>query len=201
MRAVLRSDNIRDMYEQSSREELRHLLSAGVLKDKLAKSGLVLLAYELLKKSLIERPKGFYSTNGTSPDREYVEQVLSGDPNPLIATCMWFQKLGAITEEDLEAIRKLRDHRNYIAHQSVNVLLDGSVQIELTIVLDVLRLLSEVDQWWISEIEIPSDSNFDGKEVQPWEIRSASMDLLYYLITLVHNENHYTGATGVEKPN
>ena len=75
--------------------KLASLLSKEVLKDNLAEAGLYALAYELLKNSIIERPKGFFTMGGTQPDGQYNAEVLSRHKNTLIAACLWFQENAA----------------------------------------------------------------------------------------------------------
>jgi len=49
---------------------------------------------------------------------EYQEHVVSLCPKDrLHASCLWFRKMGAIDDGDINTIREIRKHRNDIAHE------------------------------------------------------------------------------------
>ena len=98
--------------EKGPEETIVNLLSRDVLKQNLAKAGLYALAYEMLKNSIIERPKGFFTLGGQKT-AEYRTEVLSKHTNVLIASCRWLQENGAITEEEINEVLQFRDYRNY----------------------------------------------------------------------------------------
>ncbi len=51
--------------------------------------------------------------------------------------------------------------------------------------LTLYRLLVRIDQWWISEFEIPINSDFDGEEIDASGIQFGMMILLRYVISTV----------------
>ncbi len=137
-------------------EKWMQLLSKEALKDNLAKAGLYALAYELLKNSLIEKPRGFFAGRDSEPDDRYKAEVLSKHESKLIASCMWFQENGVITEAEVQEVRRLREYRNYIAHELPNVLLDTEQQVDPNKLICLFQILCKIDRWWIAEIEIPT---------------------------------------------
>ena len=167
--------------------EVQRLLSKEALKDNLTKASLYVLAYETLKNSIIEKPKGFFTFGGIEADDDYKKEVLSKHRNPLIASCRWFQENGAISETDVNEFLTLREHRNYIAHELPNVLLNTSSQVDEDKEIGLFHLLCKIDRWWILEFEIPINSEFDGKTIDPTEVRSLGMEFLWYLTTVVYD--------------
>jgi hypothetical protein len=172
--------------DSETERRLRQLLDEETLKGNLAKAGLYALAYELLKNSIIDKPKGFF-TCGTKQDDEYRKQVLSKNSNPLIASCQWLQENCAITEADVADVLQFREHRNYIAHELPNVLLNPKVQVDEEKLLRLFQLLRKIDQWWINEFEIPLNREFDGQEINPREVHSGSMMFVWHLIPVVYD--------------
>jgi hypothetical protein len=167
-------------------QTLLHLLSKDVLKQNLARAGLFALAYELLKNSIIETPRGFFTMGGTTTDT-YKTEILSKHPDVLIASCRWFRDNGAITEDDLADVLRFREYRNYIAHELPNVLLNPTVQVDTDKLLRPFKLLSKIDRWWITQFEIPTNPDFDGENINPSEVRSGSMEFVSYLIRVVYD--------------
>jgi hypothetical protein len=49
----------------------------------------------------------------------------------------------------------------------------------------VRRLLEKVEVWWILNFEIPVNSDFDGVEVDPKEIKPGRVIALDHLISIV----------------
>jgi hypothetical protein len=113
---------------------------------------------------------------GFGPDDHYKAEVLSRHPNPLIASSLWFQENGAITEEEREEVLQFREHRNYIAYELPNVLLNPEVQVDEEKLIRLFQLLCTIDRWWIAEYEIPTHADFDGQDISPDEIRAGRMD-------------------------
>jgi hypothetical protein len=63
--------------------------------------------------------------------------------------------------------------------------MDAKSQVDEKHLLTLYRLLVRIDQWWISEFEIPINSDFDGEEIDPSGIQSGMMVLLRYVISTV----------------
>ncbi len=178
--------------DSDSEQMLMHLLSKDVLKQNLAKAGLYALAYELLKNSIIEKPKGFFTMGGLGTNDEYKTEILSKHANVLIASCRWLQENGALTEDEIAEVLQFREYRNYIAHELPNVLLEPTLQVNEEKLLRLFQLLSKIDRWWITEVEIPTNPDFDGQDVRPSEVRSGSMEFVSYLIRVVYDLDHVT---------
>ena len=140
-------------------EEQLALFNGEVLTANLTKAALYVLAYELLKNTLMDRPKGFFSLGD---ENAYKTQVLSLHPSPLVASCRWLEGCGAMTPEDTQGVLLLRDHRNEIVHELPNVLLTPRKQVDEQKLSRALELLCKVDRWWIDEVEIPTREDFDG---------------------------------------
>jgi hypothetical protein len=170
-------------------EKLLRLLDKDVLKENLAKAGLYVLAYEMLKDAIIDRPKGFF-TMGRPTDEHYKEVVLNLHPrNTLIASLRWWQQAGVLTEQEFQDFLQLREHRNEIAHTLPNLLLKPDVQIDERKLVTIYQLLVKVDRWWLMEIEIPCNEDFDGQEIDPSEVQSGYMNFLGYLISVLYPAN------------
>jgi hypothetical protein len=175
--------------DDTTETKLMRLLSKETLRTNLAKAGLYALAYELLKNSTIETPRKFFTMGGSDADDHYRSEVLSKHKNTLMASCLWFQANSAITEDEIKAILEFREHRNYIAHELPNVLLNPEVQVDENKLLRLFQLLCKIDRWWIAEFEIPTNPDFDGQEIAPDEIRSGSMEFVSYRISVVYDLN------------
>jgi hypothetical protein len=49
-------------------------------------------------------------------------------------------------------------------------------------------LLSKIEKWWIIEFEIPSNPDFDGKEINSDEVSSGNVILMNYFMHVASEE-------------
>lgn len=146
------------------------------------------LAYEFLKSILIENPESFLTCCGSVPRDKYKAAVLAKCPgHPVIASALWFQEQGAISEEDVESVKRFRDHRNRIAHELPNILFDTEFDGGLEIMLDLYELIQKVERWWIIEIEIPANPQYDGQAVEASDIDGGCSSVVNYLTRVAYN--------------
>lgn len=168
-------------------EKHENLLNHQVTKNNLILSSLYLSAYELLKYSVIERIKGFFTfdfeEDKTVIDDQYKDEVLKLHKDPFIASCLWLEKNGAITEAEIEQIKETRSHRNEIAHELPKVLVEG-FEVHIDCFLDIRRLLEKIDKWWIQNVDIPSNSDNDGIIIRDDDIYSGATIIIDHLVSI-----------------
>jgi hypothetical protein len=168
-------------------------LNPDTLKRNLLLGGLYLAAFELLKQSLIGHPKDF-CWNGYKDDEEiidpnYQRKVLSLHKNLFTASALWWESNGAITASDIELLQKIREHRNEIAHDMPRVLGTTDKNIDLTLLEACSHLLFKIDNWWIRNIEIDTNPDFDDLSLtdvdldQAISAKSVFLDLMLSVAT------------------
>jgi hypothetical protein len=90
--------------------------------------GLVLVAFELVKSLIVNPIKAFYAnvTFGAGmPFKSYEHDVLSRHKDQFEACLMFLRDfMQAINSADVDAIQRLRKHRNDLAHELVDRLHD-----------------------------------------------------------------------------
>lgn len=185
------------MNYQEKQEKVLRLLDKRLLTENLAKAGLYALAYQMLQDSIIKRPEGFF-TMGEATKEHYKAVVLDLNPDSkLFASCQWWQQQGVLTEQDIQEFRQLRQHRNEIVHALPNVLLSPDIQVDEHKLITIYQLLCKIDRWWIMEIDIPTNADFDGQDIDASEVRSGNMEFLGYLIRVLYqpSDQPQDGAT------
>lgn len=157
----------------------------------LTRAGLYLLAYELLKDSIIRRTREFFWI-GFKDGKDIVNpkytQILSKHKNPLIASCMWLEESGALSPNDIKTVIAIRDFRNDIAHELPSLLLDGTRDIHTEHVVQIHQLLAKIDRWWIINVELATDEEYAGQDVDENEVKSGNMILIEHLLSLLDVE-------------
>jgi hypothetical protein len=133
-------------------------------------ASIYIAAYEILKESIIERIKDFF-TNGFDEkgyiiDDKYYSEVLSRNKNHLYASLDWLKHNNVINEIDLICFDTNRTFRNNLAHQMQHFLTSiDDVELEMRF-MDMIGLLNKIEKWWILNVEIAIDDEWAGKDIK-----------------------------------
>jgi len=164
------------------------LLDPQELRSNLVRASIYLTAYEFLHQALIEPLEGFFAdgfdANGPTCGSNYRSKVLSLHQMPFFASAIWFRDSGALTDRDLDRIHEIRDHRNFVAHHIPEVLSSIDADVRSDLLAAIAEIVRKIDVWWIREIEIPTNPDFDDMAMDNidmdgiFSMRMAVLDLL-----------------------
>ena len=167
------------------------------LKQQLLVGGIYLAAYEMLKSSLVEQPRDFFCfefKNGKrSISAKYRTEVLSLDKHSYRASALWWKKQGVITDADVTLAGQIREHRDEIAHNIPKFLGTADHVIQLDLLESIFEILGKIDKWWVREVEIPSNPDFDGREFTDAElddVMSGNMAFLSLIIPIAFGDDN-----------
>ncbi len=173
-------------------EPYKKFSNPAILKSNLILSSLYLSAYEILKSSIVDNIISFFSDDFEDgkpiPDDQYKEEVSKTDKDLLRASCLWLKKMGVITQEEVDQVQRIREHRNLIAHELPKVLLHPGVEIKLEYLLQIWDLVKKIELWWVKEVHMPTDPDFDGVEVKDEDIYPGAFIILSHLIQIVMSD-------------
>lgn len=161
------------------------------VEHELVMAGLFLAAYELLRSSIIDQPRRFFTHAPGSPSQiaegeaSYRAEVLSLHQSRLMASVLWHVKIGALDDTDRLTLETFREHRNLLAHELPRFLVDDRHTVQVDLISSVQLLVAKVDRWWILNVHVPTDPSFDGHTPPPEDVSSGTMVLLQYLVDTV----------------
>ena len=122
----------------------------------------------MLKESIIEHIENFYTfgldETGWRIDPQYEADVLSRDKSRVYASLKWLLDRGVIDKTDLGQFERLKLCRNKLAHDLASVCLGTGTE-HLALFPAMVELLSKIELWWIVNVEIPTNEDFDGVEI------------------------------------
>ena len=187
---------------------MKKLTDPATIKKNLVVASLFVTAFEMLRSSIEEKIKGllcevtgFDKKGGIATkvtpayreailDREIAEVTnKKSDFQVFYASCLWFQDMEAITEDDVTDLQAIRQHRNLIAHHPVRLLIDDAVDVNLELLKKAHHLLSKIDKWWILEIEVPISGEYDASHgIDESEVDSGMSLLLNYFVEVAAEE-------------
>jgi hypothetical protein len=167
-----------------------------VLRGNLISVSLYLVAWETFEHGVMDYLEGFFchgfDEKGLLLDDSYKKEVLSRDKSPFRASLMWFKESGAIDDSDFEIADRARQHRNDIAHKLPEFISTKGREVDVALLGDMCRLMDKIDVWWIRNIEIPTNSDFDGQDVDSIpdsEIQSGRMMFLGMIFRIATEED------------
>jgi len=156
------------------------------LKGNLMFSSLYIATFESFKDYVIDEVKFFFH-NGFKDgqdifDPKYETHVKSKDKNITKASLFWFLEMDAIAENDIDLYDDLRQYRNKLSHELMNLLFEGLPE-ELPLKFSqLLQLRIKIEKWWMLNIEIPTNPDFDNMDEINEDSIMTSTQMLSHLI-------------------
>lgn len=150
-------------------EQWEQLLTPAAMQEKLISASLYITAFELLKDSIIDRIRSFYmigiDENGMIIDDRYEKVVLSRNKNPLQASLDWLAENQVIDADDIESFERIRTTRNLLAHGLPAMVIGAKNYQHTEHFQELVTLLKKIEVWWVVNIEIPANPDFDDQEI------------------------------------
>lgn len=119
-------------------QQWKNFFDRDILRDSVNIIALYITMYELLEDTLISRPKDFFTVleYDERAKKQYEEHVLSlydksacpgiaTKNKELIASLLWFKKMDAIDDDDIQVFANLRTTRNEVTHQMLHAIVEG----------------------------------------------------------------------------
>lgn len=144
-------------------------LDPEVVRPSLLLSTMFITTFEILKDSVVDRIRDFYTNgwdeNGSTVDPEYQRQVLARHKNALYASLDWLREHDVIDETDLKTFESLKKTRNLLAHQLFDVVTGQAESAHVTQFPILVSLLRKIEVWWVVNVEISTNPDYAGEEV------------------------------------
>ncbi len=159
------------------------------LRPWLIAASIYIATFESFKDAVVSHLRSFYSLgwdeNGPIMSHDYRSKVLSRNSSPAYASLAWFQEQGAIDAADLEAFERIKDLRNELAHKLLSVVLGEGLPPHFDQCFEELtQLLNKVEVWWVLNIEIPTNPEFDDATIDPPEVIPGRLASLHMLLQI-----------------
>jgi hypothetical protein len=145
-------------------------LNPGVMRPRLIAASIYIAGFEVLKESIVDRIRDFFRNgfdeSGDKIDPKYTADVLARNRSPVHASLAWLKDQNAINDHDVETFDRVKGCRNNLAHKLLSVLESEGLPGEYAqCFFDMVALLRKIEEWWITNVEIPTNPDFDGAEV------------------------------------
>jgi hypothetical protein len=149
------------------------------LKGNLMFSSLYIATFEAFKDYVIEEVKFFFNTGFRDGqytfNPKYNTHVVSKDKSIVKATLLWLKDMEAIDAKDIETYDVLRQYRNKLSHELMTLLFEGLPEELPEKFAQLIQLRVKVEKWWILNIEMPTNPDFDSdKKINEDDIVTSS---------------------------
>lgn len=184
-------------------QQWKNIFDRDILKESVNIIALYITMYELLEDTLISRPKDFFTVleYDERAKKQYEEHVLSlydksacpeitTKNKELIASLLWFKKMEAITDNDIQLFANLRITRNEVTHQMLNAIAEGGSKYLIQL-MELYKLFCKIERWWILEMEVSIVDEFPlDKEIKEEDVMSGNMIILNAMIDILANDSN-----------
>ncbi len=145
-------------------------LDPNVMRPRLIAVSIYIAGFESLKESIVSRIRDFYSIGFTDPGEklllEYKKRVLYRNSSPVYASLDWLKEMKAIDDTDIDSFNRMKECRNTLAHKLFKMLGSEGLPADFHQCFhDMVALLRKIEVWWIVNVEIPTNPDFDTHEV------------------------------------
>lgn len=149
------------------------------LKGNLMFSSLFIASFEAFKDYVIDEVKFFFNTGFSDGEftfsEDYNTKVKTKDKSILKATLLWLKDMEAIDGKDIETFDILRQYRNKLTHELMTLLFEGLPQEHPEKFTQLILLRVKIEKWWIMNIEIPTNPDFDSSpDIKEEDIMTSS---------------------------
>ncbi len=169
-------------------DNFKNILNPNTLKSNLILSSLYITFFESLKDYIVDKVKEFYLTGFDSEgfiySSEYDEKITSKvtNKNKLLKVSLnWFADCGAVEADRIKEFDELVDYRNFLAHKLSKFIFEGDSDKLDDKLGKLMKLKVDLDRWWILNIEIPTNPDFDNNNIEEENVISSS-EMLYKII-------------------
>lgn len=155
-------------------ESWEKFLNPETLKGNLIAISLFITSFEMFKDRVIEKPETFFTNgfkeDGLIIDEEYKTEVLSLSKSKLYASLLWFKKMEAIDQSDIDTFDLIRQHRNDVAHQPMEFLATAHRNFDTSKFEDLVTLFTKIEKWWFINFELAIDPDMLPEGTNPDEV-------------------------------
>ena len=147
-----------------------NFLNPDVIRPRLIMTSVYIFAYEILRDSIIGRIRDFFcngfNEKGDIIDPKYQTEVLNRNKSPVYASLEWLKGMNAVDQNDIEIFDKIKKCRNILAHDFSHLTSGSGLPMDFDDNFrKMVSLLRKIEVWWIVNVELAINPDYDGREI------------------------------------
>ena len=169
-------------------------LNKDIVKVRLIDASLFLMAFHLLKLSIVDGVRDFFIDGFDGKNiivsSEYQNKVLSRSKHTFEASLIFLLETDALTQTDIDEIHKLRDYRNILAHDIPSSIYQKDRLVDPTKIDRAGYFLHKIDNFW-GRIEVDTNPDLDREQINYEGITSLRSAIFKHIAEIVReNADH-----------
>ncbi len=145
-------------------------LNPEATRPRLIVASIYIAGFEALKDAIVDRIRGFFWTgfdeSGDKIDPKYQSDVLARNRSPVHASLDWLTEMNVIDDGDVRAFDRVKACRNTLAHNLFSTLSSEGLPPDFEqCFTEMVALLRKIEVWWITNVEIPTNPDYDGSDI------------------------------------
>ncbi len=164
------------------------------IKNNLIDASLYLSFYEMLNSVIVDKIADFFNMEFKDgkfiTSEKYKDTIINrkinGKTNIFLSSCLWLIDNGVISQDEYDLIIRIKEHRNRIAHDLPKFLFDSEYIIDKDLFNQIKNLTLKIEKWWIVEVEIPTNPDFDYLEIDIEKIVPGQEFFLDYIFKIAN---------------
>lgn len=157
------------------RRSWEEFLNPDVARPRLIAVSIYIAAFEAMKNSVVGRIRDFlwsgFDESSDKIDPKYQSDLLSRNRSPVHASLDWLKEMNAIDDGDLAAFDRFKACRNTLAHELLSTVSSEGLPLDFEQCLsEMVGLHRKIELWWITNGGIPTNPDFDRRDVDEEEI-------------------------------
>ncbi|MCY3728464.1 MAG: hypothetical protein OXF97_05645 [Nitrospira sp.] len=161
-------------------------LNPEVTRPRLIAASIYIAGFEVLKEAIVDRTRDFFwmgfDESGDHIDLRYQSDVRARNESPVYASLSWLREMNVINDADIGVFDRVKACRNTLAHKLFSTLASEGLPPDFEQrFTEMVALLHKIEVWWIVNVEIPANPDYDGSHIDEEEIvpgRLAGIQLL-----------------------
>lgn len=156
------------------------------MRSRLIAAAIYVAGFEILKNTFVDRIRDFFRTgfdeSGDRIDPEYQSDVLARRKSPVYASLSWLKEMKAISNADEEVFERVKALRNKLAHELLPTIGSGGLPFDFDECFhDMVALLRKIEVWWIMNVEVTVNPDYDGIDMDEDDVLPGSVMLIQIL--------------------
>jgi hypothetical protein len=90
-----------------------------------------------------------------------VKKFAERDQHGLVPSCEWLRDIGVLTQAEVEDVKKIKQHRNEIAHELPSILVGKEFEVELEFLAKIRIILKKVEIFYAQSDVLMDSVNFE----------------------------------------
>lgn len=170
-------------------QEFNKFFETKKIVNNLTLAALYLTLFETLKKIIISNIVfSMYDKNQVSTElQKFYLKKANGKikKDKFLASLKWLKEIEAINEIDVAAIIKIRNHRNKIAHELMQFLIDPQIEIDTGLMVQIKHYIEIIERWWIRNVYLQYNQDYDQKEIMHDDLHSSRMICINHVFNAI----------------